>query len=150
PVGWAGLARPGLLQRVRARLVGAWRNPPCRRVLRRRTKLAQRQARESGASEGAHALQHRLGVGRRARHPAKPRDRRHRPCAAEAEPAARTARQPLDVPQQWYPVVEGRRKRGSLQRAVVMREAVLQPLLRTGLRVALATVSATVAPVAAS
>jgi mono/diheme cytochrome c family protein len=57
-------------------------------------------------------LQHRLGVGRQAGHPAVARHRRNRLRAAQLRPVARRARHQVDLSQQRHPVLESGAKAG--------------------------------------
>ena len=100
-------ARQGLPQRHRPGLVGPRQHQARRRLVRRRAQLAHRAAGDAGAVQGADALQHRLGLGRRPGDPAEPGHRRNRLRAARDAPAARGARHALDLSQQRHPVLAG-------------------------------------------
>jgi len=59
----------------------------------------------------SNAFQHRLGLGRQARHHSEPRHRQHRLCTAQNQPTARCAGHALGLSQQRDSVVEDHRER---------------------------------------
>ena len=75
------------------------------------------------------ALQHRLGLGRQARDPAKPRHRRDRLRAAHVSAAARRARHALDLSQQRDPVLAGAGERRGEECPAVVEAAVALALV---------------------
>ncbi len=105
----------GLLRDRRPRLVRAGPHPPGRGVGRRRQQLGACGVAGAGASESAHALPRPVAVERRSRHPAKPRDRRYWPRAADARSIRGGARAAWAVSLQCHQHLADRRERGGEQ-----------------------------------
>src|SRR5690606_31933141 len=126
--GQPDAARQRLLQRDRPGLVGQGKHQACGCEHRRWAQLAHGAAGRPGSAQGAHPIQHRLGVGRQTRHSAKPGHRQHRLRAAQDQSVACCSGHPVDLPPERHPVLEGRRKRRSVQRTRLLTRPAMRSL----------------------
>jgi len=111
PSGGQVLLDKGFYNITGLALVGPRQSGQGRCVGGRWTQLASSAFGNTGAQQSADTFQHRLGVGRQARHHPKPRHRRNWVCAAHLQALACGARHTLDLSQQRHSVLVGARKR---------------------------------------